>query len=360
MSETVRLNDYDIVVSEGLEGLEAWLAPQAFSALFVLTDAETSAHCLPVFRKACPGLEFTEICVPAGEAHKNLATCEFIWKHLLDHRADRNAALINLGGGVIGDMGGFAASCYKRGIAFVNLPTTVLAQVDASIGGKLGVDFRFGKNLIGLFRNPARVHIATAFHATLSDRQYRNGFAEVFKHALIADAGQWAYYSGLDDLRGAGTPENLYRSLLIKKQIVEADPLERNVRKNLNFGHTIGHALETLALEASEKGEGPALLHGEAVAMGMIMESYLAHFKLGLDMADVNAIAATLTRHFGHYTLHAHSADTLWAFMAYDKKNLGNRVMAALIEAIGRAVPEVEIHRGDIDTALDFYNRYRP
>ena len=177
-------------------------------------------------------------------------------------------------GGVIGDMGGFAASCYKRGIDFIQIPTTVLSQVDSSIGGKLGIDFKYGKNLIGLFQNPKLVYINKEFLKTLPKRQYINGFAEIFKHALIQDAVHWQTLKNID-IYNENIDEVLYQSLLVKKQVVEADPFEKGLRKILNFGHTIGHAIEAYSLE----NEANPLLHGEAIAIGMICEAYLSYKK---------------------------------------------------------------------------------
>jgi len=350
----IALDDYNIVLSEDLKGLNQWLSGQNYSSYFVLVDENTHQHCLPEFEKACT-IHFRIILIKSGEEFKNLSTCEDIWLDLLNDHADRNALFINLGGGVIGDMGGFAASCYKRGIHFMNIPTTVLSQVDASIGGKLGVDFKYGKNLIGLFNNPQRVHISTLFHKSLSDRQYNNGFAEIFKHALIKSPEQWKYYRSVTSLRSAGTIGNLKDSLLVKKRIVEEDPFEQGIRKALNFGHTIGHAVEALSLESGEN----ALLHGEAVAIGMILEGYLSHYKLGLEIGTVHEIARLMFRHYPKYELDSGCQDDLWRFMAYDKKNIKDKVMAALIESVGRPVLDVELHKEDLLLAIDYYNSHK-
>ncbi|MCP4120829.1 MAG: 3-dehydroquinate synthase [Bacteroidetes bacterium] len=347
----ISLDDYNIVVSEDLEGLNTWLSEQQYSSYLVLIDENTKQHCLPAFEKAC-AIRFRPILIKSGEAFKNLATCEAIWSELLDSHTDRNALMINLGGGVIGDMGGFAASCYKRGISFMNIPTTVLSQVDASIGGKLGIDYKFAKNLIGLFGNPKRVHISTLFHNSLSDRQYNNGFAEIFKHALIESPEQWEYYKGVKSLRSAGSIKNLQRSLMIKKRIVEQDPFEKGIRKALNFGHTIGHAIEALSIEKGEE----ELLHGEAVAIGMVLEAYLSHYKLGLEISVVHDIADLVFRHYQPYHLDSGTEDDLWRYMAFDKKNVKDKVMAVLIESVGRPVLDIELHKEDLSLAIDYYN----
>lgn len=357
-SHKIHLADYTIVLSDGLEDLARWLSGQPDRQFFVIADANTEKYCLPLLENALraieAGLQWEVIPVPEGEAHKNLQTCSDIWSALLDHQADREALVINLGGGVVGDMGGFAASCYKRGIEFINVPTTVLSQVDASIGGKLGIDFRFGKNLIGLFRNPKRVHVSTVFHKTLSDRQYLNGFAEIFKHALIGNRKMWERYAATEDLRGLDQLELLNEALMVKKHIVEADPLEKAQRKALNFGHTIGHAIEAWSIEHSDS----PLLHGEAVAAGMIAESYLSGTKTGLPAADVNTVSEILARHYPMAELPGDTeatAEVLWQYMKYDKKNVRNRVMAALVPEIGAARWNIELNRSDLCDAIDHY-----
>ena len=348
---TVELQDYSIVVDEGLGNLKEWINGQGYSQYIVLVDENTKESCWPVFKNQCE-IDVALIEIKSGELYKNLVTCQQVWKTLLSLRIDRNALFINLGGGVIGDMGGFVASCYKRGIDFINIPTTVLAQVDASIGGKLGVDFEYGKNLIGLFKNPKRIHISTAFYASLPRRQFINGFAEIFKHALIADKLQWDQLKRAQDLTALDMNQVVYDSLLVKKNIVENDPFEYSLRKTLNFGHTIGHAIETFSLE---KDKHP-LLHGEAIAIGMLLEAFLSLEKCGLSQDELKEICDTLGSIYPRYAVDVSDMDKLWEFMLLDKKNEKTQVMAALLESIGKAVINIPLEKADLKAAILFYN----
>ena len=347
----IKLQDYSIVLSRDLTDLAAWISDQSYNQYFVLTDENTDQHCWPLLNAACSGTTLKKIVISQGEEHKNLRTCEYIWTELLEQQADRSSLVINLGGGVVGDMGGFAASCFKRGIDFINIPTTVLSQVDASIGGKLGVDFNYGKNLIGMFKNPKRVHLCTAFHDTLSDRQYMNGFAEIFKHAIIGSEELWKSYSTTSDLRGKDQLQLLQDALMVKKLIVEKDPFEKSKRKALNFGHTIGHAVEAWSIEHTDN----ALLHGEAIAIGMIMETYLSHTLLDLPVETMDDIVKTMMRHYPYRQIPSETIDTLWQYMKYDKKNVGDKVMAVLIEEIAQPKWDIELQREHLEAAIMYY-----
>ena len=347
----VTLHDYTLVVDKDLTDLESWINGQNYSHHIILVDENTKANCLSIFRTQCQLESSHVIEIQSGERHKNIDSCQQLWKALLDEKVDRNALFINLGGGVIGDMGGFAASCYKRGIDFINIPTTVLAQVDASIGGKLGIDFEYGKNLIGLFKNPKRIHISTLFHKSLSERQFLNGFAEIYKHALIGDKQQWLDLKAIDGFRKADMETILYNSLLIKKRIVEEDPFEKSIRKALNFGHTIGHAIETYSLEH----DNDPLLHGEAIVIGMIMEAYLSIEKTNLSKVECNDIVEVFRSKYVDYQLDMNSVNIVWEHMLLDKKNSKLKVMAALISSIGTPVIQIELTKSDLMNAFEFY-----
>jgi 3-dehydroquinate synthase len=348
----ISLADYDIVFDKSLSALHDFLEDRSYSNLIILTDDITRKLCLPVLISFLPSLsEAPVISVPSGEQNKTLATCEEIWADMLRAKADRNAVVINLGGGVIGDMGGFAAACYKRGVDFIQIPTTVLSQVDSSIGGKLGVDFRYGKNLIGVFKNPALVLISTKFLESLPSRQIVNGFAEVFKHALIKDAQQWSALRGLDVLASDGLDEVLYQSLLVKKAVVEADPFEKGLRKILNFGHTIGHAVEAYSLQH----DADPLLHGEAVAAGMIMEAWLGSQQCNLPEDVLKDIIQVLSKHYPHYSIAEDAFAEIWASMALDKKNAGSKVLAVSLRDIAQPVIDLEITPELLKAALAFY-----
>ncbi|CAN0054518.1 unnamed protein product, partial [Chrysoparadoxa australica] len=232
----------------------------------ILVDEHTSEHCLPLIEKG----KHLVIETQSGEINKNLHTCEFIWRQLTEAGFSRRSLLVNLGGGVIGDMGGFAASTYKRGIRFINFPTTLLAMVDANVGGKLGIDFMGFKNHIGLFNDPEKIMVFEAFLKTLPRRELRSGYAEVIKHGLIMDQSYW------ETIKTANFPsldwkKVIQRSIEIKSAVVLEDPKENGLRKILNFGHTLGHAVETWYLNHEK-----SLLHGEAIAVGMILEAHIS------------------------------------------------------------------------------------
>ena len=324
------------------------------SALFVVADDNTAEHCLPRLRAGVPALAEVEACViPAGEQTKTVATTERVWSHLVEARADRHAALVCLGGGVVTDLGGFAAGCYKRGIRFVHVPTTVLGQVDAAIGGKTGVDFGGLKNSVGLFRMPEAVVADPAFLATLPTREVRSGMAEMYKHALIADAAHWAELKsggGADLLARPDRDALIARSQRIKEAVVEADPEERGLREALNFGHSVGHAIESVLLAST----APAL-HGEAVAAGMICEAYLSEELTGLSAEAVRDIEQTLTAVYGRLTLRADQLASLLALVANDKKNRGGVTRMSLLSAIGEAELGVEVSGESVGRAVERY-----
>ena len=278
--------DYDILIEPIGESHFDWLRGRDYAGWIVLIDEHTREHCLPTLRPFLGGQEVVYVDVPAGERFKHLETCRDIWEALFRGGVGRRWCCLNLGGGVIGDMGGFAAATYKRGIDFVQIPTTLLSQVDASVGGKLGIDFFEVKNSIGLFANPQAVWVDPRFLSTLPERELRSGYAEVIKHALIADARQWEVLLGVPDPQSLPWEEVIGHSVAIKRDIVEQDPHERGIRKALNFGHTIGHAVESYFLHRDER-----LFHGEAVAIGMIAESWISQQNRDLKQEELDEIA---------------------------------------------------------------------
>ena len=249
---------------------------------------------------------------------------------LIDFGADRNALLINLGGGVITDMGGFVASTYKRGIDFVHIPTTLLSQVDASVGGKTGVDIDGIKNIIGTFTQPKAVFVVADFLETLPQRQLLSGLAEMLKHGLICDAAYWDQLKTSD--LNIPTAELIYRSVAIKNQVVMEDPNEKGIRKSLNFGHTIGHAVETYSLLNDEDH----LSHGEAIVIGMICEAWLSNKKTGLSDAELTEITNVLGTLYPKYNIVDGSYDTLTELMQKDKKNQSGKINCTLLTRIGQ------------------------
>ena len=291
-----------------------------YSKVAILVDENTKRDCLAKL----PQLENSIIIeIKSGEEHKNINTCNFIWKQLTVHHFDRNSLLINLGGGVIGDMGGFAASTYKRGIDFIQVPTTLLAMVDASVGGKLGIDFKDFKNQIGLFNNPESVLIFPEFLETLPENQLKSGFAEVVKHALISDKSLWGKLT-TTSFESLDWKAIIETSIQIKNTIVLADPLEKGDRKKLNFGHTFGHAIESYYLE-----KGTPILHGEAIYMGMILETEISN----LSNIDKNEIKNYILSNFAlPYTPKKYN---LHKFVINDKKNQDRKISFSLLNKIG-------------------------
>ena len=349
--EIIKLEDYNIYVGHIEQAIRVLVKDANYSKVFVLVDENTKQHCLPILEGFLKGVELIQIEILSGEQNKHLQTCQNIWKVLMDHQADRKALLINLGGGVIGDMGGFCACTYKRGIEFIQIPTTLLSQVDSSIGGKLGIDFANVKNSIGIFKNPQAVFIDPVFLKTLDPREIRSGFAEMIKHSLIADRKQWELLSGIKDLETVNWASLIVPSLMIKKRIVEEDPFEKGIRKALNFGHTIGHAVESHFL----MGENP-LLHGEAIAVGMIGETYLSSKLQQLSTPDLQRIKAFIQSIYGSPLLTAQDFPTLLNYMGNDKKNEGGTINFSLIEPIGSVhINQTASHDLIID-ALEFCN----
>ncbi len=347
--EIIALNDYNIYVGVGSwETLQTYVS--AYPKVFVIVDENTERDCLPILENYLPKIILHRIVIPSGELNKNIGTCQIIWQEMMLKSANRNSLVINLGGGVIGDMGGFCASTFKRGMDFIQIPTTLLSQVDASIGGKLGIDFQQIKNSIGLFANPKAVFVNPIFLKTLSQREIRSGFAEIIKHTLIADAEQWEVLTRIPDLANVDWSVRLMPSLNIKKTVVEADPFEKGWRKSLNFGHTIGHAVESLFLET----DAP-LLHGEAIAIGMICESYLSCEILGMPQADLKAIVDFILKIYGKIDLSKLDKKELLELMLQDKKNDANVINFTLLDKIGTANVNQTTNEYLITKSLNFY-----
>jgi 3-dehydroquinate synthase len=310
------------------DNYSAWIGENSLSRLDVsnyskvgiLVDENTKRDCL----HKLPKIENSIIIeVTSGEINKSISSCNYIWEQLSEHNFDRDSLLINLGGGVIGDMGGFCASTYKRGIDFIQIPTTLLAMVDASVGGKLGVDFNGLKNQVGLFSNPKAVLINPEFLQTLQEDQLKSGFAEVVKHALISDKNLWKEIISVP-FNEMNWEEIIETSINIKNKIVISDPFEKGERKKLNFGHTFGHAIESYYLQ-----KGTPILHGEAVFMGIITESELS----SLTDSDKNQIKNYILSNF--QLPHFPSKSELLSFMINDKKNLNKKINFSLLTEIG-------------------------
>jgi 3-dehydroquinate synthase len=324
------------------------------SKIFILVDENTHQHCLPKLLVQIERLTKAEIIeIESGEQNKNIGICTHIWEALTELKADRKSLFINLGGGVICDMGAFIASTFKRGLDFINIPTTLLSQVDASVGGKTGIDLNNIKNQIGLFSLPQAVFVWPDFLETLPQEQILSGFAEMVKHALIADENYWAVIQKVDR-PDAGLLESLIqKSIEIKNNVVQQDPTEKGLRKILNFGHTIGHAIESLSLEKDVK----PLLHGEAIAIGMICESYLSLKKMNFPEAKFKTVVDFIKNTFPSYFIDPSTYPALLEMMGNDKKNEQQQINFALLQDIGVPALNVFCETTEITDALDFYSR---
>lgn len=349
--EPIENADHLIYFESGLAALQNLINEKKYSKVFVFADTNTAEHCIPVFRDFLPDMEtFDIIETDAGEENKNIDFCIGIWKTLLDFGADRKCLMVNLGGGVITDMGGFVASTYKRGIDFINIPTTLLSQVDASVGGKTGIDIDNVKNMVGTFSLPQAVFIESRFLATLSSRELLSGFAEMIKHGLIADK---TYYEELKSNETVdSSPAAIYRSVQIKNEVVTADPLEKGLRKILNFGHTIGHAIESYALSNDQQ----PLTHGEAIAIGMVCEAFLSVKYCDLKQEELADITTYIQKIYPKYTIKAESFETLISLMQSDKKNEEGQILFSLLEEIGRCTFNCRVTTDDILGSLTYYN----
>ncbi len=351
MRKTIESLGYTIYFQDSLKELGKFIQKNNYSKIFFLVDRNTAEHCLPVVQQALPELTaFDIIEIEPGEENKNIDFCIGIWKMLLDFGADRKSLLINLGGGVVTDMGSFAAATFKRGIDFVQVPTTLLSQVDASVGGKTGIDMDLVKNCIGTFSQPKAVFIEPAFLKTLDKRQLTSGFAEILKHGLISDK---SYFFDLQDINPKNlSTELIYKSVNIKNEIVKSDPKEQNIRKTLNFGHTIGHAIESYFLQSTSP-----LLHGEALAIGMICEAYLSCQLNGLDQEELDQIRDCMKQHFSLVNIPRESYPQLLEFMQNDKKNEGGKIGFALLNKIGSCDHDLYASPEQITESLDFYQK---
>lgn len=320
---------------------------------FVLVDEITEKLCLPLLKNSWPKIsDATVIRITSGEVHKNLNTVGNIWNQLTENHADRHSVLVNLGGGVITDMGGFAAAAFKRGMQFIHIPTTLLAQVDAAIGGKTGVDYDGLKNHIGFFKEPTAVVVDPVFLESLDKRQWRSGFAEVMKYGLIMDADLWKLIAGqdLEKIGKSAIEEMIVRSAENKISVVKEDSQESGLRKILNFGHTLGHALETYFLNTENQ-----ITHGEAVAAGMICESWISFRKTGLSEGSLGEIERVIDGIFSRLSFSEKNIPALIKLTHQDKKARNGKIRYSLIEHIGSAVFDIEASDNIAEDSLRYY-----
>lgn len=347
MSNVIQCKNYNIYIDQW-ESLTKSIDNE-YSKKIILVDENTEKYCLPIFLENIK-TTFDVICIPQGEEYKNLQTAQYIWSEMLRLNADRHSICINLGGGVIGDIGGWAASSYMRGMDFIQVPTTLLSMVDASVGGKLGIDFQGVKNIIGLIKDPNGVFIFPEFLRTLSDRLVKSGYAEILKHGLISDRSYWNRIKNINPETNTDWKNIIFESVKIKRSVTETDPKERGLRKILNFGHTIGHAIESLSFRSKKP-----LLHGEAIGIGMITEAHLGYQKGYLPQSDLDETVETINTVYGDLSDYIPHLQDLEDLMKMDKKNKSGKIKFSLLKEIGKAVYDIEADSKMIQNSLNFY-----
>ena len=324
----------------------------AYDKVFILADETTEKCCWPVVSELESLQNALHIVIPSTDAHKNLESLSYVWTQLSNNGATRHSLLINLGGGMVTDLGGFAASTFKRGIDFVNIPTTLLAMVDASEGGKTGINFNGLKNEIGVFNEPKKVILDTTFLKTLDKENILSGYAEMLKHGLLSNSETLDELLAfdLDNIDYAHLGTMVRKSVAVKKRVVKSDPHEHGLRKSLNLGHTIGHAIESFALK-----QGTPVLHGYAVAWGLVCELYLSSAYFSFPTETMHEVVRFINTHYGKFSLSCDDYDDLFALMKHDKKNVGDKIQFALLSGTGKVRINRTMSKEQIFEALDFY-----
>ena len=340
--------------SETYKQLNSYIKSSKHSSIFILVDTNTHENCLPYFMAQLETtLPIEVIEIEAGEINKNIETCSGVWNVLSELGADRKSLMINLGGGVVTDLGGFVACTFKRGISYINIPTSLLAMVDASVGGKTGVDLGNLKNMVGVISESEMVLVDTNYLETLPSNELRSGFAEMLKHGLIKDANYWERLSKIKELTTTDLDTLIHESVVIKNNIVTVDPTEQNIRKFLNFGHTLGHAIESHFLTHPNK---TTLLHGEAIAIGMIVESFIAKELLDLSQADLEEVCKVFLSVYPKVVIEKEDYQPIIDLLVFDKKNEAGKVLFVLLKKIGEAEFNCEVPSELLGASLDFYN----
>ncbi len=319
--------------------------------LFALADETTARLCLPLAME-CPAMQGANvITIKQSDTNKNLDAAAHVWTELSRLGATRHSLLVNVGGGMVTDLGGFVASTFKRGISYINIPTTLLAMVDASVGGKTGINFNGLKNEIGVFNNARSVLLDTEFLRTMDAENTLSGYAEMLKHGLISDESTWAELLSfdierpdLDQLR-----RMVAQSVGIKECIVLEDPTESGLRKALNLGHTAGHAFESFAMRRKP------ILHGYAVAYGLVCELYLSVVKTGFPSDKMRQTVAFINEHYGRIGISCDDYEELYQLMTHDKKNVAGTINFTLLSGIGDIRLDQTACKEEIFAALDFY-----
>ena len=332
--------------------LNQYIKSEKISNIFVLVDSNTSKYCLPYFTNNLDSeLSFETIDIKAGEEYKTINSCVDVWNILSEKGADRKSLLINLGGGVVTDLGGFVACTFRRGIKYINVPTTLLAMVDASVGGKTGVDLGALKNQIGIIHSGDLVLVDTNYLSTLPKNQFNSGVSEMLKHGLITSDEYWSKMKNYIK-NGNNLDELIHESIKIKAHIVEKDQNEFGLRKTLNFGHTLGHAIESYCLENKTKKE---LLHGEAIAVGMILETFLSYKLLNFPKDKMNDVKATIFKLFPKVKFNKEDYNEIIKLLRFDKKNNYGNINFVLLNDIGKPELDCQVENDLILDAFEFY-----
>lgn len=352
----IEAEKYDILFgAEAYQALGDYLNKEKYSKIFILTDSNCYDLCLPYFLANLPTeVPFEIIEVEAGEEFKTLETCSGVIQTMLELGGDRKSIIITLGGGVVTDMGGFIASIYMRGIDFVNIPTTLLSMVDASVGGKTGVDLEGIKNCIGSFAMPKMVVVDVKYLETLEARQIKAGYAEMLKHGLIYDAKYYDYLKDIANIDFNDIEILIHHSVVIKSAVVQEDPKEAGLRKILNFGHTVGHAIESYYLTQEDK---KTLLHGEAVAIGMVVEAYISTQLNELPLDQYEDIKTCIHTIFGKEEIDRNDYKSILEWSKFDKKNYSGSIRCVLLSEIGQSVYDIEVSKELIEKGLDEYSK---
>lgn len=349
----ISTQNYPIHICESAgEQLDSYISKHEYSKIFILMDENIMEHCWPILQHESERIKEAEILViEAGESSKDIEIAAQLWHTLGEYEADRSSLFINFGGGMISDLGGFIASTFKRGMDFVNIPTSLLSMVDASIGGKTAVNLGHFKNQVGLFSEPKSLFIQTSFLNSLDQRQILSGWAEMLKHGLITDKNHWEALISEKELSVENIEHFIESSILIKKEVVEQDFTEKNIRKTLNFGHTLGHALESYSL----KNEENPLLHGEAVAIGMVLESYLSVKKGLLSQDEFEQIRKGISSYYKPYTITEDFVQQVETLLWQDKKKSGKQLNLTFVSSIGKSIINQESSLEDIKESIKFY-----
>ena len=349
------MSKQEVIICQHIESdLMQAVSKHSYDKLFVLTDEHTHCFCLPLIENLPCIKETVKLCIGVEDVHKNIETLAEVWKQLSEQGATRHSLLINLGGGMVTDLGGFAAATFKRGIAYINIPTTLLSMVDAAVGGKTGINFNGLKNEIGAFAPAASVLIDCNFLKSLDRSNILSGYAEMLKHGLISTEEHWSELLSfdLDHIDYARLQQLVGKSVSVKEEVVAQDPFEKGLRKALNLGHTVGHAFESLAL----KKEHP-VLHGYAVAWGLVCELYFSHLKTGFPSGKMRQTIQFIKDYYGRLPFTCKDYDCLYEFMKHDKKNAAAGVINfTLLSEVGAICLDQTASQEEVNGMLDFYS----